>query len=193
MVEATRAGYTPQDAKWVRAMERTGLSEQTIDEVVAKTEPNPEDLATVNEAAKEFALSASTIHTWIHANHLSRHGFRHTEAGRPALLVDKTEVATLKANPPKNGRPRKTNFHSKLEDLVTLDAASADTDLKVERIYGWTKRGILAIHARKRSPAPGGGMILVDINEVRALKDNPPKNGRPRKTNFHYGITLIHN
>lgn len=75
--------------------------------------------------------------------------------------------------------PRPKETHP--DNWVTLKEASAETGLGISRLKGWVHRGILEPRDRKKAPARGGGYLLVDIEDVRALKEDPPKPGRPYK------------
>ena len=64
--------------------------------------------------------------------------------------------------------------------LVTLKDAAEECALPVYRLRLWHARGLLKEHGRRRASARGGGLVLVDLADVREIADNPPKPG-PRQ------------
>ena len=93
--------------RWIAAMRFQGWPEEYIDNVV-DTVAEPRTLLTLAEAAKEFKISVASLKTWIHRGRLVPRGADkfHAPGGR-RHLVDREDVAYLKANPPPTGRPRK--------------------------------------------------------------------------------------
>ena len=69
----------------------------------------------------------------------------------------------------------------KKEDLLTLQEAAETYRVPYGTLVGWINAGHLPVGGRMPFPAPGGGKVLVDKNDVAYLAENRPKNGRPRK------------
>jgi hypothetical protein len=66
-------------------------------------------------------------------------------------------------------------------DLVTLEQAQAEFNVRVGTLRSYLQRGHLHRHGLEPFPARGGGKILIDRRELKALLENPPRTGRPPK------------
>jgi len=91
-----------------RAMLDVGLSPDTVDQVINELMTKPQDLITLEEAARLFEIPYGTLGRWVHKGHLEVKERRTYPApGGGKVLVDKRDVEYLKLNPPKRGRPKK--------------------------------------------------------------------------------------
>lgn len=61
--------------------------------------------------------------------------------------------------------------------LITLAQAVELTGKPYRSLQRWITNGYLTVRARARFPAPGGGKVLVFLEDVQALVVNPPKSG----------------
>ena len=105
MVES---GHLNADGRWVRAMHRAGLAQETIDQVVVATVTKPEDLITLDQAVEDFGIPLGTLYRWMHVGHLREQGRERFPArGGGKVLVDRNDVAELAEHRPKPGRPPK--------------------------------------------------------------------------------------
>ena len=233
MVESN--GRDPREtAVWRRAMREENIPEEKIDAVVVATETRPEDLITLQQAVDLYGIPPGTLRGWISVGHLEpKKRLRHVGGG--LILVDKRDVAQLKAHRPKIGRPRKNGdcwtlwprielphgevsevvksnrvngrpeesrwleamrevgvpqetieavvvaTETKPEDLITLQQAQAEFNVRVGTLHSYLQRGHLHRHGLEPFPARGGGKILIDRRELKALLENPPRTGRPPK------------
>ena len=68
------------------------------------------------------------------------------------------------------------------EDLITAKEAEADPEIGVpaSTINTWKAAKHLEGKGRRKGPGPGG-VVLYDPTDIKALRDSPPKMGRPRK------------
>ena len=92
---------------------------------------------------------------------------RWTRAMRSAGVSEETITTVIEAIQPK------------VDDLVTLEEAQGQFPVSYGMLNSWVSRGHLTVRGRVRFPAPGGGKVLVDPNDVEYLIENPPKQGRP--------------
>ena len=65
--------------------------------------------------------------------------------------------------------------------LITIDDAALKYGQKVSTLHTRVERGHLTKKGRLRSPARGGGKVVIDEEELKILLANPPRVGRPRK------------
>ena len=73
---------------------------------------------------------------------------------------------------------------TKPEDLITLEQAASEYGVPYSTLGRWINVGHLEVKERIKYPAPGGGKVLVDRNDVAALSENRPKRGRPPKNGY---------
>jgi len=92
-----------------RAMLDVGLSPDTVDQVINELMTKPQDLITLEEAARLFEIPAGTLRRWVSCNKLEAKGAQNVPiTGGRRVLVDRRDVEYLKFNRPKRGRPSKT-------------------------------------------------------------------------------------
>ena len=66
------------------------------------------------------------------------------------------------------------------DGLIDLRAAAEKHGCSLYRLRQWAKRGHLPPQGRLKSPAPGGGVVIVDDESIRRLLLDPPRSGRPK-------------
>ncbi|MBO98659.1 MAG: hypothetical protein CL730_00035 [Chloroflexi bacterium] len=66
-------------------------------------------------------------------------------------------------------------------ELITMQDASEEFNIPYNTIASWVTHGKLKKHAFKKSEIAGRPFVLISLEEVKYLIDNPPKMGRPRK------------
>lgn len=66
-------------------------------------------------------------------------------------------------------------------ELITMQDASEEFNIPYNTIASWVTHGKLTKHAFKKSEIAGRPFVLISLDEVKYLIDNPPKMGRPRK------------
>ena len=65
------------------------------------------------------------------------------------------------------------------ERLIALPQAAAETEIPLNRLRSWRRKGRLVPVARMRGDAPNGGVLLFKLEDVLHLRDDPPPRGRP--------------
>jgi predicted DNA-binding transcriptional regulator AlpA len=69
------------------------------------------------------------------------------------------------------------------EGLIDLPSAMRKYSLKRPTLWSWVSKGHLQSYGRLRGSATGGGLILVNEEDlVRYMHAPKPKGGRPRKS-----------
>jgi transcriptional regulator with XRE-family HTH domain len=63
--------------------------------------------------------------------------------------------------------------------LMTLAEASKVSGVKLGTVYNYLNDGKLTVRGRIFSPSPGGGKVLIDLDELNSLPRRP--RGRPKK------------
>ena len=67
------------------------------------------------------------------------------------------------------------------DGLISIPDAARQYDLPVPRLRRWITVNILTCYGRLIDASPTGGMMLVLEDDVRHLKETPPRMGRPPK------------
>ena len=183
--QKTTGNGATEDAVWVSAMRKAGLSEEEIDRVVSATATTtlerPTDrngdgreLVPVKEAAARIGRSENTIRSWIRLGHLQAEDRPPPpeHANGPWVLVDMAKAEELNKKPsPERGQ--ETNERG----LITLKEAAERFYITLGRLRHWVHRGHLEPRARRPD-----GSILVKAKAVEELVKYPPRTGRPPKT-----------
>jgi len=160
------------------------------------------EILTTSEIEAEYSINRKLVHEYTKRGrrgrpHLTPLSVRlgGERGGSAQLLFRRGYIERIVANPPKTGRPRKAEVLKPVpsqrlerleqqstessERLMTLAEASEISGIRIGTLSNYLHEGKLTRRGRQRYPAPGGGKVLVDLDEVRSLQKRPV--GRPRK------------
>lgn len=160
----------------------------TLQEAAEKTGIPIEEIVTTKGIKSDYGVNRSRIQEWKRSGphgqpHLTELSIRlKGKGGSDQLLFWRKDVESVVANPPKPGRPWKKQEEQPAETsehLMTLDKAAEMSGIPRGTLANYISDGVLTRRGRLRSPAPGGGKVLVDPDEVRSLPRRP--RGRPKK------------
>ena len=182
----TTGNGATEDAVWVSAMRKAGLSEEEIDRVVSATTTatleRPTDrnghgreLVTVKEAAARIGRSENTVRSWIRLGHLATVDLPPPpdHANGPWVHVDMAMAKELCQRP---SQERGSALEPNESGLITLKEAAERFRITLGRLRTWVRRGHLKPRARRAD-----GSILVKEKAVEELVKDPPRTGRPPK------------
>ena len=153
--------------------------------LVKMYETVPPHLMTIAEAAEEHDMTRQAVYQWIRMGRISEAGILRGGAGNRlnVTLLDRAEFTTLiTGTTSTDGVDGLPIYNSIPDDLITVTDACKKYKRSVTTLRRWWRNGYIQLMGRVRGPAPGGGYLLVSVDEIEAHISNPPyKRGRPPK------------
>jgi transcriptional regulator with XRE-family HTH domain len=162
----------------------------TLRRAAEKTGVPLDEIMTSRDIQTEWNVNKGRVNRWTQGG---PHGQPHLtplpvrlgrERGGSQLLFRRSDVERLVADPPKGGRPQKKQEllpSEASEHLMTLAEASKTFGIPVGTLSSYIHEGKVTIRGRQRSPAPGGGKILIEQAALASFLSSRRTRGRPKK------------
>lgn len=144
---------------------------------VSVYESVPPYLMTISEASEEHGISRQAIYQWIQSGRISEAGILRGGYGNGLnmTLINRVEFNRLAYG------TRDLPIYNELPDgLITVPEASRKYRRSKATLRRWYNNGYIRLMGKLRGPGPGGGSLLVPIDEVESCIANPPFRGGRR-------------
>jgi hypothetical protein len=169
----------------------------TLRQAADKTGIERDEILTTRDIEDEYNINKKLVHEYTRRGregrpHLTPLSVRLSGGRGGQLLFRREDIEKLVANPPKPGPPKKATIYEEdqtpktgtpetHERLITLAQASDISGVPVGTLSNYLHEGKLTRQGRQRSPAPGGGKVLIDQSELASFLSSRRPRGRPRK------------
>jgi transcriptional regulator with XRE-family HTH domain/predicted DNA-binding transcriptional regulator AlpA len=195
-VERTFADPNVAIAKKPEQPETQPLDSAQSSEVVATLRQAAErigvplnEIMTTRDILADYGVNRSRINRWIQSPQeqprLTPLHFKLQGGGIGGqYLFRRSDIERILADPPQGGRPSSLEKHKQepagsTQNLVTIAEATQISGIKLSTLYKYISEGKLTVRGRQTYPAPGGGKLLLDLDELNSFPRR--SRGRPKK------------
>jgi transcriptional regulator with XRE-family HTH domain len=195
--EIYEEGQPPKAGAAKAGAARTYEVVATLRQAADKTGIERDEILTTRDIEDEYNINKKLVHEYTRRGregrpHLTPLSVRLSGGRGGQLLFRREDIEKLVANPPKPGPPKKATIYEEdqtpktgtpetHERLITLAQASDISGVPVGTLSNYLHEGKLTRQGRQRSPAPGGGKVLIDQSELASFLSSRRPRGRPRK------------